>query len=106
VLVEEVRVHEFGIGPGSRSFVEPLPLVKQFVASDGVESAEVSPLEAEQEVLSVGLRLKFEPITVNIHLVAHDDEGPNPGKGLQQIETVKWDPKSLVVEICSLTFLS
>jgi hypothetical protein len=101
-----VRIHEFGIRPGSRSFVEPLALVQQFVASNGVESAEVSPLKAEQEVLSVGLRLKFEPVTVNVHLVTHDDQGPNPGNGLQQVETVKRDPKSLVVEICSLTFLS
>ena len=58
MLVKEVRVHELGIGPGSRNLVHHFSLVEQLVAADGVEAAEVAPLEAEEEVLPVGLRLK------------------------------------------------
>lgn len=47
VLIEEVRVHELGVSPGSRSLVEPFTLVEELMAANGVEAAEVSPLEAE-----------------------------------------------------------
>ena len=105
VLIEEMRVHEFGVNPGSGSFVEHLTFVEEFVTTDGVESTEVAPLEAEQEVLAVGLWLQLEPVTVNVYLVTHDDEGPDPGQSFKHVETVKWDPKSLIVEESSLTFL-
>ena len=79
MLVQEVRVHKLGISPGSSYFVECLPLVEELVTTDGVETAEVAPLEAEQEVLSVSLRLQLEPVTVDVNLVTHDDESPYPG---------------------------
>jgi len=106
MLVQEVRVHEFGVSPGSSHFVDSLSLVEELVTTDGVESAEVAPLEAEQEVLAVSLWLQFEPVAVDVNLVTHDDEGPHPGQRFKNIESVEWDPESLVVEKCSLTFLS
>lgn len=106
VLVKEVRVHEFSVSPSSGNFVDHFSLVEELVPSDSVEATEVAPLKAEQEVLTGGLWLKFEPVAVNINVVAHHDEGPNPSYGFKNIETVKWDPKSFVVEKCSLTFLS
>lgn len=47
VLVQEVRVHELSVNPGSGKLVEPLAFVEELVSADGVESAEVAPLEAE-----------------------------------------------------------
>ena len=44
MLVKEVRVHELGIGPGSRNPVHHFSLVEQFVTSDSVEATEVTPL--------------------------------------------------------------
>lgn len=55
--------------------------------------------------MASGLGLQLEPVTVNVNLVTHYDKGPDPGDSFKQVETVKWDPKSLVVEVCSLTFL-
>lgn len=88
MLVQKVRVHKFSVSPGAGGFVEPFPLVKELMAANSVESAEVSPLKAEKEVLSVGLWLQLEPVTVNVYLITHDDECPNPCQSLQQIETV------------------
>ena len=105
VLVEEVRVHELGVSPGSSSLVHWFTLVEEFVAANCVQTAEVAPLEAEEEVLAVGLWLELEPVTVDVYLITHDNECPNPGHSLKHIETVKWDPKSLIVEVSSLTFL-
>ena len=105
VLVKEVRVHKLGVSPGSSSLVHWFTLVEELVATNGVKTAEVAPLEAEQEVLAVGLWLELEPVTVDVHLITHDDECPNPGQSFEHIETVKWDPKSLIVEVSSLTFL-
>ena len=53
------------------------------MAADGVESAEVAPLEAEEEVLAVRLWLQLEPVAVYVNLVTHDDECPNPGQSLK-----------------------
>ena len=105
MLVEEVRVHKFGVSPSSGNFVDHFSLVEELVTSDGVKAAEVAPLQAEEEVLDVGLWLQLEPVTVNVHLITHDDEGPNPGHRLKNVETVKWDPESFVHEEGSLTFL-
>jgi len=61
MFVKEVRVHEFSISPCSSKFVDGFSLMKEFVPTDGIETTEVPPLEAEQEVLSVGLWLELEP---------------------------------------------
>lgn len=106
VLIQEVRVHEFGVSPGSGSFVDHLTFVEELVTSNSVKSTKVAPLKAEQEVLAVGLWLQLEPVTVNINLITHDDESPDPSQSFKHVETVKWDPKSLIVEESSLTFLS
>lgn len=105
VLIKEVRVHKLGVSPGSGSLVHCFTLVEEFVATNGVETAEVAPLEAEEEVLAVGLWLELEPVTVDVDLVTHDNQCPHPGHSFEHIETVKWDPKSLIVEVSSLTFL-
>lgn len=105
VLVEEVRVHKLGVSPGSSSFIHWFTLVEQLVAANSVKTAEVTPLEAEEEVLAVSLWLELEPVTVDVYLITHDNECPNPGQSFEHIETVKWDPKSLIVEVSSLTFL-
>lgn len=106
MLVKEVRVHELGVSPSSSTLVDHFSLVEKFMSTDGVETAEVAPLEAEQEVLASGLWSQLEPVDVDVYLVAHDNEGPNPCHRFKNIESVEWDPKSLVVEKCSLTFLS
>jgi hypothetical protein len=106
MLVQEVRVHELGVSPGSNHFVHSLLLVNQFVSSDGIETTEEAPLETEQEVLAVSLWLQFKPVTVDFNLVTHDDKSPNPRQRFKNIECVERDPESLVVEKCSLTFLS
>ena len=106
MLVKEMRVHELGVSPGSSAFVDHFSLVEELVAADCVESAEVTPLEAKQEILAAGLGLQFEPETVDIDLVTHHDESPHPGQRFKNIEGIEWDPKPLVVEESSLTFLS
>lgn len=82
VLVKEVRVHKFGICPCSSNFVDHFSLVEEFVASNSIEPAEVTPLQAEEEILAVGLWLQFEPVTVDVDLVGHYDQGPEPGQCL------------------------
>ena len=83
VLVQEVRVHELSVSPSSSDLVHHFALVEQLMAADGVESAEVAPLEAEEEVLAVRLWLQLEPVAVYVNLVTHDDECPNPGQSLK-----------------------
>ena len=56
--------------------------------------------------MAVSLWLQFEPVAVDVNLVTHDYEGPYPCQRFKNIEGVEWDPESLVVEICSFTFLS
>jgi hypothetical protein len=106
MLVQEVRVHELGVSPSTSHLVYCLPLVEELVTTDGVQTAEVAPLEAEEEVLAVSFGLQFEPVTVDVNMVTHDDESPDPGQRFKNIESIEWDPESLVVEKCSLTFLS
>jgi len=106
VLVKEMRVHEFCVTPSSNDLVISLFLVHELVSTNGVEATEVSPLECEKEILCGCLRLQLEPETVWVDFVTDNDEGPYPSYGLNKVESVKWQPKSLVVEISLLTLLS
>jgi len=73
MLVEEVRVHELGVSPGSKVLVEPFFLVEELMTVDGVQSSEVSPGESEHKVLEGGLWFHLEPVVVNGYLVTHND---------------------------------
>jgi hypothetical protein len=79
VLIQEVRVHELGVSPGAAHLIDHFFLVEELVATNGVQAAEVTPLEAEKEVLSACFWAKLEPVAIYFHLVTHDDEGPHPG---------------------------
>ena len=103
VLKNEMGVEELGVGPGSEGLVVPLSLVEELVATDGVHSSEVAPLEDEEGVLPVGLWLHLEPWVINLDNITADDESPQPGAGLEEVLSVQWDPESLVVVECFLT---
>jgi len=105
MLVKEVRVHELCVSPSSRQFVYSFSFVHKLVTTNSIEATEVSPLEAEEEVLSIGFWFKLEPVTVNVHLVRHDDKCPQPGQSFKNVESIKWGPESLVVQVSSLAFL-
>ena len=69
MLIKEMRVHELSVSPSSRKFVDSFSLVHKLVSANSVESAEVSPLETEQEVLTISFWLQLEPVTVDVHLI-------------------------------------
>ena len=57
MLVQEVGVHELSVSPSTSHLIYCLSLVEELVTTDGVQTAEVAPLEAEEEVLAVSLGL-------------------------------------------------
>ena len=78
----------------------------KLMTSDSIKSTEVSPVEAEHEVTSPSLWSVLEPVTVNINLIRHDDKCPQPGQSFKNVESIKWGPESLVVQVSSLALLT
>jgi len=54
--------------------------MKKLMAADSIESTEVTPLETEQEVLTISLWFQLEPIAVDTDLVWHNNQCPEPGQ--------------------------
>ena len=104
VLIKEVGVEKLSIGPCAKHLVVSLPLVQEFMAPDGIETAEHAPVEHKQEVLPIGLRFKLEPVVINVDLITHDNQRPNPCQRFKSVKHVEGDPKSLVIVENSLTF--
>ena len=103
VLVKEVGIEELSIGPCSNDLVVSLPLVEEFMATDGIETTEHAPVEDKEEVLPIGLWSQLEPMVINIHLVTHNNQRPYPCQRFKSIINVQWDPKSLVIVEYPLT---
>lgn len=82
VLIKEMRITELGIWHCSENFVDGFPSMDELMTSNGVNSIEVSPLQAEQEILPASFWFQLEPVHINIDFVTQDNKSPNPGDGL------------------------
>jgi len=47
MLIKEMRIAELGVWHGSENFMDSFPSMNELMASNGVDSVEVSPLQTE-----------------------------------------------------------
>lgn len=82
MLIKEMRIAELGVWHGSENFMDSFPSMNELMASNGVDSIEVSPLQTEEEILPASFWFQLEPVHIDIDFVTHDNKSPNPGNGL------------------------
>lgn len=102
MLVEEMRVTDFGVWPGAKNFVNSVSSMYQFVSSYLVETDEESPLHTEKEILPVRLGFQLEPVHINVDLITQYNEGPNPRHRFQNYKRIDWDQEPPILEECLL----
>ena len=101
-----MRVHKFGVTPGSKVLVVPLLFVKEFVTVGGIYSTEVAANVSEHEDLKVGCWFELEPVQINVDFIAEDNQSPDPSNGFGDAVRPEWDPESFVFYEYFLTFES
>jgi len=70
VLIYEVRVHKFRIGPSSGNFVDHFTLMEQFVATNSIQASEKAPEKGENIKLGVTSRFQVENEPIRLDVVA------------------------------------
>lgn len=76
MFVQEVRVQELGVSPGTADLVHKLFLVEELVSDNTIVTGEEAPFDWEPEELHESLRSHVEIKVVKLYVIAEQDQLP------------------------------